>query len=125
MRNAAVMANLVFAVMAGAFGAAAGFTQPMPSQEQMMKMGACMANLDPSVMETMHQQGELFRADIQRLCKAGNRSAALQRAMQFGKEMANDPALKQLKACTAGLPMPQPHYEVPKDKLTTKDICSL
>ena len=89
-----------------------------------MKMAACMANLDPSVMETMHDKGEAFSADIKRLCKAGNRPAALQRAIQFGQEMANDPALKQLKACTAGLPMPHQHYEVPKEKLTTKDICS-
>ena len=109
---------------AAAFSAQVGCAQPIPSQDQMLKMGACMANLDPSLMEAMHHQAEVFRADLRRLCKAGNRPAALQRAMQFGQEMANDPALKQLKACTAGLPMPHQHYEVPREKLTTKDICS-
>lgn len=97
----------------------------MPSQEQMMKIGECMTSLNSSTMEAMHQKGEAFAVDIQRLCKAGNRSRALQRAMQFGKEMANDPALKQLKACTAGLPISQQHYAVPDEKRTTKDICSL
>ena len=88
-----------------------------------MKIGECMANVDPSTMENMERQSEAFEADLKRICKAGNREAALQRAEQFGLEMANDPAMKQIKACAAGLQMPMEHYEVPKEKMTEADIC--
>lgn len=108
---------------AGVLSATPGLSQTMPSQEQMMKVGACMANLDPAAMDSMERKGEAFEADLKRLCKAGNRDAALQRAKQFGLEMVEDPAMKQIKACTAGIPMPMQHYDVPKEKLTTTDIC--
>ena len=108
---------------AGFFTPRAGLGQPMPSQEQMMKVGQCMASLDPAAMESMQSKGQVFRQDLKRLCKAGNRDAALQRARQFGMEMAKDPTMQQIKACTADLKMPQQRYEVPKEKLSTKDIC--
>ena len=95
----------------------------MPNQEQMMKVGQCMANLDPSAMEAMHQKGEAFQADFRRLCKAGDRAGALQRARQFGLTMANDPTMQQIKACTAGIQMPVQRFELPKEKLTVTDIC--
>ena len=101
-----------------------GMAQGMPSQEQMMKVGECMANLDQSAMEAMQKKGEAFHEDLNKLCKAGQRDAALQRARQFGLEMANDSVMKQIKACTAGLVMPQQRYELPEEKLTTQDICS-
>jgi hypothetical protein len=115
---------LVALGVAGALSVTAAVSQTMPSQEQMMKVGECMANLDPSAMESMERKGEAFEADLKRLCKAGNRDAALQRARQFGLEMVNDPAMKQIKACTAGIKMPIQNYEVPKERLTTDDICS-
>ncbi len=86
--------------------ALAGMTQGMPSQEQMMKAGECMANLDPSAIEAIQRKGESFQEDLNKMCKAGQRDAALQRARQFGLEMANDSVMKQIKACTAGLVMP-------------------
>jgi hypothetical protein len=116
--------NLGLLLVVGTLITTAGFGQSMPSQEQMIKVGACMANLDPSAMEGMERKGEAFEADLKRLCKAGKRDAALQRAKQFGLEMVNDPAMKQIQACTAGLKMPRQHYEVPKEKLTKQDICS-
>jgi hypothetical protein len=124
MSKSASLTSLGLLLAAGAFSTAAGLGQAMPSQEQMMKVGECMANLDPSLMEVMERKGKAFEGDLKRLCKVGNRAAALQRAKQFGLEMVNDPAMKQIQACTAGIKMPQQNYEVPKEKLTKQDICS-
>ncbi len=72
----------------------------------------------------MERKGDEFEADLKRLCEAGMRDTALQRAKQFGLEMANDPAMKQIKACTAGLKMPPQRFEVTQEKLTSTDICT-
>jgi len=96
----------------------------MPSQDQMIKVGECMANVDTAAMEAMERKSEAFEADLKRLCKAGMRDAALQRARQYGLETVNDPTMKQIKACTAGLSMPQQRTVVPPEKLTTADICT-
>jgi len=104
--------------------AAPGMAQTMPSQDQMIKVGECMANLDTAAMEAMERKNEAFEADLKRLCKAGMRDAALQRARQYALEMVNDPTMKQIKACTAGLPMPQRRTVMPPEKLTPADICT-
>lgn len=95
-----------------------------PDQEQMMRVGTCMANIDPAAMEAMQSKGEAFQNDLKRLCKAGQRDAALQRARQFGLEMASDSLMKQIKACTAGLTMPYPADPMPAEKLNATDICA-
>lgn len=114
-------------VLAGAIASAISPTQAQmggPDQEQMMRMGTCMANIDPAAMEAMQTKGEAFHNDLKRLCKAGQREAALQRARQFGLEMASDPLMKQIKACTAGLTMPNPADPMPAEKLNATDICA-
>ena len=60
----------------------------------------------------MEAKSEAFEKDRQRLCQAGQRDAALQRARQFGLEMSVDPLLKQIKGCTAGLTLPQQRYNI-------------
>ena len=97
--------------------------QAMPNQEQMMKVGECMANIDQSAIDGMERKSEAFESDFKRLCKAGNRGAALQRAKQFGLELVSDPAMKQIQACTAGITMQAQRYPIPKEKLTETDIC--
>lgn len=96
----------------------------MPDQEPMLRMGSCMANLDPAALEAMEAKSEAFENDRKRLCKAGQRDAALQRARQFGLEMSTDPWLKQIKACTAGLTLPQQRYTIAPERLNATDICT-
>jgi hypothetical protein len=123
MRGSTRWAIAVIATSAWAVGAP-GMAQTMPSQDQMIKVGECMANVDAAAMEAMERKSDAFEAELKRLCKAGMRDAALQHARQYGLEMANDPAMKQIKACTAGMPMPQQRTVVPQEKLTPADICS-
>lgn len=54
-------------------------------------MGSCMANLDHAALEAMEAKSEAFEKDRQRLCQAGQRDAALQRARRFGLAMRSDP----------------------------------
>ena len=57
----------------------------------MLRMGSCMANLDHAALEAMEAKSEAFEKDRQRLCQAGQRDAALQRARRFGLAMRSDP----------------------------------
>ncbi len=43
----------------------------MPSQDQMIKVGECMANVDTAAMEPMERKSDAFEAELKRLCKAG------------------------------------------------------
>ena len=104
-------------------GADAALSQIINSEQQIKEAGECMANLDQSAMDNMQRKVEAFDADFKRLCKVGNRDAALQRAKQFGREMADDLTMKQIKACTVGIKMPIQDYSIRDEKLTENDIC--
>lgn len=104
-------------------GADAALSQIINSEQQIIEAGECMANLDQSAMDNMQRKVEAFDADFKRLCKVGNRDAALQRAKQFGREMADDLTMKQIKACAVGVKMPIQDYSIRDEKLTEHDIC--
>lgn len=98
--------------------------QSMPSQEQMMTVGACMANLDPAAIDAMQSKGDAFQKDLQTFCRAGQRDKAVERARQYGQEMATDPLLKQIKACSAGLSLPIQSEAISPERWNPADICS-
>ena len=89
-----------------------------------MRMGACMANLDPTAIEAMQTKGEAFQKELKAFCRAGQRDKAVERARRYGQEMANDPLLKQIKACSAGLNLPVANEMISPKRLNPADICA-
>lgn len=85
---------------------AAAQSAPEMNQEQMQQMMQnmeamqnCMQNVDQSAMQAFEQRAEQMQAEVQALCAAGKRDEAQQRAMEFGKEVAQNPAMQEMKKC--------------------------
>lgn len=90
--------------------AAQGYGAPQMSQEQMQQMMQqmqgmqnCMQNIDQAALEALQQKGEQLNAEIKALCAAGQRDAAMAKAMAFGKETASNPVIKQMAQCGEGM----------------------
>jgi hypothetical protein len=112
----AVAAFSEFAVPAGIPAPA---QQPDAAQtEQMMKkvqeMQACLQKVIPQAMETLQARAKTVGEEqLQALCAAGERDAALQRALADSRQMADAHDLRALSACgdlakdlMTGLPPP-------------------
>lgn len=67
--------------------------------EQAQKMQACMEQVDQSQLAGLEQRSKEFEAELKALCDAGKRDKAQQKAMEYGKEMMDNPALKQMRKC--------------------------
>jgi hypothetical protein len=65
----------------------------------MQKMQECMSKIDKSKLEVIEQQSEKFATELESLCKQGKRKEAQKKAIAFGKDMMENPALKQMKEC--------------------------
>lgn len=93
-----------------ALATAQGYGAPQMNQEQMQQMmqqmqgmQTCMQNIDQAALEAFQQKGEQLNAEIKALCAAGQRDAAMAKAMAFGKEAASDPTMKQMQQCGQGM----------------------
>ena len=63
----------------------------------------CMAEANNSATQDLLQRGERVSAEIENLCKAGKRDAAQAKALAFGREMADSPAMANLQECAGAL----------------------
>jgi len=71
--------------------------------QQMQKMQSCMEKVDHGKLEELGERSEQMEAEINSLCAQGKRDEAQQKAMAFGKELANDAAMKAMMKCTEGM----------------------
>jgi dsDNA-specific endonuclease/ATPase MutS2 len=97
--------------------------------QMMQKMQECMAKVDQSALEGLEKRSEELEAEIKSLCEQGKKKKAQKKAIAFGKEMMDNPALKQMRKCseiTKGLlpegSAPQPSFEDEFD-FSNQDIC--
>lgn len=95
--------------------AAPGMNEQQMQQMQQMMLQAqeCFNKLDKSKFNELEAKGKKMEAEIKALCKAGKRSKAMSTAMKYGKEMHNDPQLKEMRKCGEHMQgmmanMPQP-----------------
>jgi len=66
----------------------------------MQEMQACMEKVDRAEMAAFEKRSEEFDAEIDRLCAEGKRDEAQKKAMAYGKELADNPAVQQMKKCS-------------------------
>lgn len=71
--------------------------------QQAEKMQNCMESIDQAEMDAFQQRAEQMQADVDALCASGKRDAANARAMSFGKEMASNKAVQQMRQCGEGM----------------------
>jgi len=77
-----------------------------------------------SQLQMLQQKATQIESDIKSLCDAGKRDAALKKAISFGKEMAKDPALAEMKKCgemMEGMPMGMTQGLTPEIEVIEKD----
>ena len=75
---------------------------PQQMQDMMQKaqeMQACMQNIDQTEIKVLDRQGKQMQADVKKLCVAGKRDQALDKAIAFGKEIAKSSAMQEMKKC--------------------------
>lgn len=78
--------------------------QPDPAEmermmQQGMQMAECMSKVDPAEMEALGALGERMESEVSALCKAGKRDAAMEKAIEFGREMSGAPVMEKMRDC--------------------------
>ncbi|MEJ2057155.1 MAG: hypothetical protein P8X39_04885 [Desulfofustis sp.] len=93
----------------------------------MQQVQQCMAQIDQSQLEKLKVTSERMKKEIDSLCSQGKRDSAMKAAMKFGKEIASDPTVQQMRKCgemaQGALPMADmvPSYD--KKDYTSRHVC--
>ena len=71
--------------------------------DQAQEIESCMSSRDAAATEALRARSEQVTAQVQALCKTGKREEAQARALAFGREMADSPAMENLQNCSGPL----------------------
>jgi hypothetical protein len=95
--------------------------------QQMEKMQSCMQKIDQGKLEALGVRSEQMEAEINSLCAQGKRDEAQQKAIAFGREIANDATMKAMMKCTEGLQdmMPEMSFKGLDEEAADQQICDL
>lgn len=100
--------------------------------EKMMQQAeaaqACFENIDQKQLQALEQQGRTMEQEISALCKAGKKSEATSKAMQYSLKMQKDPSFKQIQQCAKQMdgimPVPKPYLpSVGEDSAQSGNVC--
>jgi hypothetical protein len=102
---AATLAMLVsvFCGVARAQAQALDSAQIQMLLNQAQDIEGCMSQLDAAATRDLRARSEQVTADIERLCQDGKRDEAQAKALAFGREMADSPAMENLQQCVGPL----------------------
>ncbi|MGG7054954.1 hypothetical protein [Nitrosomonas sp. ANs5] len=82
---------------------AAGCTQPAKLSEaekqQNLAKQQCLDDIDQTEIERLSVRSAAFDAEIEALCKAGERELAQSRALLYSQQLLADPILRALRQC--------------------------
>lgn len=65
----------------------------------MQEVQKCMAGIDQAKLKELENSSEQAKQEIDTLCAQGERDKAQQQAMAFGKKIASDPTMQQMRKC--------------------------
>ena len=65
----------------------------------MQEVQKCMAGIDQAKLNELKTSSEQAKQEIDTLCAQGERDKAQQQAMAFGKKIASDPTMQQMRKC--------------------------
>jgi len=68
--------------------------------QKMQEMQQCMESIDQSQLNRLQSRSEQFKREIDTLCGEGKRDKAQKLAMNFAKEIGNDPSMKKMQECS-------------------------
>ena len=67
---------------------------------EMQRYEQCVNKIQQSQFIDVQRRQEAFVEEVRPLCDSGKRDKAQKIAIQFGKEMSNHPAIKELSKCS-------------------------
>jgi Skp family chaperone for outer membrane proteins len=67
--------------------------------QQMQKAQACMGDIDQTELKKFEQRAMAMEARVKELCASGQRDAAEQEAMAFGREVSASPSMQKMQEC--------------------------
>ena len=67
--------------------------------QRAQEMQACMKNIDQTEMKALEQQGKQIQAEVKKLCVAGKRDQALDKAIAFSQKVVKSTAMQEMKKC--------------------------
>ena len=98
---------------------------PQMDMEQMQKAMTCMKGLDRSAFKGLEEEGKKMEAEIGAMCRSGNRDAAQDTAIAYGKDMMNRPEIQKMRECSklaVGM-MPQMPFEKFSEENKNRHVC--
>ncbi len=67
--------------------------------QPMLMMQSCMEDIDKTDMKALEKRSNQFQAEVKSLCASGKRDEAQAKAISFGKEMMEEPAMQTMRKC--------------------------
>jgi len=98
---------------------------PQMDMQKLQQMQQCMENIDQTQLQTMKKQQQQFEAEIKPLCKSGKRDLAQQKAIDYARQMMNNPAIKAMQKCAEiarGMMPEMPVMQMEKE-LESQHVC--
>lgn len=102
-----------------------------PNMQNMMQVmqqvQQCMAGIDQSKLNELQAQSEKFEKELDALCAQGQRDTAQKQAITYGRKIAADPTMKQLRKCgemaQGALPMMDIGKTYDEKEYASKHVC--
>ncbi len=94
--------------------------------QQMQAAQSCMENVDQSRMRELEQRSRTMEAEVKSLCAEGKRSEAQKMAISYGKEIAEDRTVQELRKCgdmMKGSMPKMPYMNQPQERDSSQHIC--
>jgi len=93
--------------------------------QQMEKMQACMEKVDHAKLQALRERSQQMEAEVRSLCASGKRDEAQQKAIAFGKQIANDASMQAMMKCTEGMKsmMPEITFKGLEEEARDQHIC--
>lgn len=67
--------------------------------QSMQQVQECMATIDQTKLNELQNRSQAFKQKIDALCAQGKRDTAQKEALLFGKQIASDPTMEQMRTC--------------------------
>jgi hypothetical protein len=93
--------------------------------QQMEKMQACMEKVDQAKLQALGTRSQQMETEIRSLCASGKRDEAQQKAIAFGREVADDASMNAMMKCTEGMRslMPEMSFKGLAEDARDQHIC--
>lgn len=93
----------------------------------MQQVQQCMASIDQSSLNELQVRSEQATQKIDALCTQGERDEAQKSAMAFGRQIASDPTIKQMRKCgemaQGVLPVPNMVETYDEKEYANRHVC--